>query len=195
VTRVFSSPQLTNTLQFRDPRELVQGHSEEEGQASPMSTNHYTQGGALLFSLGMPVHSLTTFHPPPVHIFKLWQTYLDNINPLSKIIHTPTVQRHILEAVGNLNNISKPMEALMFAIYAAAVNSMENRDCENTLGDSRSTLLVRYLVAAQEALIRASFLKTLDIVVLQAFTIFLVSLPGSFIVVFSQCGCAASQRK
>ena len=67
------------------------------------------------------------------------------------------------------------MEALMFAIYAAAVSSLDNDECVSTMGESRSVLLTRYSTATQQALIRAQYLKTSDLVVLQAYTLFLVS--------------------
>jgi hypothetical protein len=115
-----------------------------------------------------------------VHIFRLWQTFLDNVNPLSKVIHAPTVQYQILEATGNLTNISKGVESLMFAIYAAAVNSVDDTECESILGESKSRVLPRYFMATQHALIRAGFLYSSDLVVLQAFTLFLVSNLPSF---------------
>src|SRR5277367_6379668 len=69
-------------------------------------------------------------HPEPVQMFTLWQTFLDNVNPLVKLFHAPTVQQLILEASSNLDNASASTEALMFAIYLCAVTSLRNDDCE-----------------------------------------------------------------
>ncbi|KAK6845968.1 C6 transcription factor [Apiospora arundinis] len=33
---------------------------------------------------------LSTLHPEPIQIFRLWQIYLDNVDPLLKVTHTPT---------------------------------------------------------------------------------------------------------
>jgi hypothetical protein len=132
-------------------------------------------GGSLLFGITSRVPSLTALHPQPVHIFRLWQTFLDNVNPLSKVIHAPTVQHQILEASANLEKVSRSMESLMFAIYATSVNSMDNRECETMLGESKQILLTRFVKAAERALIRACFLKSTELVVLQALTLFLVS--------------------
>ena len=141
----------------------------------PDSTEH--DGGSLLFGITSPMTSLTltALHPQPVHIFRLWQTFLDNVNPLSKVIHAPTVQHQILEAIANLENVSRSMESLLFAIYATSVNSMNNKECETILGESKQILLTRFVKATERALIRASFLKSTDLVVLQALTLFLVS--------------------
>jgi len=91
-------------------------------------------GGSLLFGITSRVPSLTALHPQPLHIFRLWQTFLDNVNPLSKVIHAPTVQHQILEASANLEKVSRSMESLMFAIYATSVNSMDKKQCEIMLG-------------------------------------------------------------
>jgi hypothetical protein len=135
--------------------------------------------------LGPPIPSLAEFHPQPVHIFKLWQIFLDNVNPLSKVVHAPTVQYQILEATGNLGKISKGVECLMFAIYAAAINSLDDSECQSVLGEPKATAMIKYFLATQQALIRAGLLYSSDLVVLQAFTLFLVRLLTSLDVVLS----------
>lgn len=110
-----------------------------------------------------------------MQIFRLWQTFLDNVNPLVKILHTPTVQQLVLEASGNLKAVSKSMNALMFAIYVSAVNSLSNAECEGMIGQGKSVLLAKYYLGTQQALISAAFLKSSDMVVLQAYVLFLVS--------------------
>lgn len=114
-------------------------------------------------------------HPQPVQIFRLWQTFLDNVNPLVKILHTPTVQQLVLETSGNLKDVSKSITALMFAIYLSAVNSLSNAECESMVGQGKSVLLANYYLGSQQALISAGFLKSSDLVVLQAYVLFLVS--------------------
>ena len=138
--------------------------------------------GGLVFGSSSAATSLTSLHPQPVHVFRLWQTFLDNVNPLSKILHAPTTQQLILEIAGDLDNVSKGVEALLFAIYAAATGSLSNLECENMFGEARSTLLARYRLGTQQALIRAEFLRSSQLMILQAFVIFLVSLPHFFAV-------------
>ena len=154
---------------------LHRPEADDERYDSPMTGSSHADGGSFLFSSTIPATSLTALHPQPVHIFRLWQTFLDNVNPLSKLLHAPTMQHQVLATMGNPGSLSKSMEALMFAIYAAAVASLDNDECMSTMGESRSALLTRYSMATQQALIRAHYLKTSDLVVLQAFTLFLVS--------------------
>ena len=117
---------------------------------------------------------LAEFHPSPLHIFKLWQAFLENVNPLTKIIHAPTVQQQILEATSDLPNVGKELEALMFAIYCIALVSMQPADIEKSFGESKRTLLSKYRQGAQLAFKNASLLRTSSLTVLQAFMFYLV---------------------
>lgn len=107
--------------------------------------------------------------------FMLWQTFLQNVNPLSKVIHAPHVQPQVLEASKDFDSVSKPAIALLFAIYAAAVMSLKEEDCQAQLNMTKTALLGRYFSAAQQALSAASFMKSRNFVTLQAFVVFLVS--------------------
>jgi len=69
--------------------------------------------------------NFSAFHPPPPLILALWPVFLSNVDPMLKILHTPTVQTLILEASGDLNSITRPVELLIFAIFSAAVASMD----------------------------------------------------------------------
>jgi hypothetical protein len=118
--------------------------------------------------------NLADFHPSTVQIFRLWQKFVENVNPITKIIHVPTVQRELLEASVNLQEVSKPFESLMFAIYASAITSLSNEECEKLTNISKQQLRKRYHIVAQQALTRAGVFGTMDIVVLQAALLLLV---------------------
>jgi len=140
----------------------------------------YPEPESILMGFGDgPSKDLSSFHPPVVHIFRLWQIYLENVNPLVKMFHAPTVQQMILEASGNVSNISKPNEALIFTIYFLAVTSLTNPECETMFGESRQKLLSKYAQVSQQALINARFLKSLNLTTLQALVQFLVGQPTS----------------
>ncbi|MCJ1471357.1 hypothetical protein MMC07_010005 [Pseudocyphellaria aurata] len=159
---------------LRNSGENFQFSSEEEKVAQATGTTSRTlrpDGGQLIFALG-PART-QVLHPQPVQIFRLWQTFLDNVNPLVKILHTPTVQQLVLEASGNLKFVSKSMNALLFAIYLAAVSSLSNAECEIIVGQERSVLLANFYLGARESLISAGFLSSSDLVVLQAYVLFL----------------------
>lgn len=67
---------------------------------------------------------LKSLHPLPSQIPFYWQTFLENVNPLVKIIHIGTMNKVIRDVQNNLDSLSKSTEALMFAIYFATVTSM-----------------------------------------------------------------------
>lgn len=118
---------------------------------------------------------LKAMHPKPLIIFRLWQIFLDNINPLTKVIHAPTTQQRLLDASGKLEDISIEWEALMFAIYFSAIQSMSTYECQTIMGESKGVLIRKYQAAVRGALLRAKFLSSLDILLVQAFALYLLS--------------------
>ncbi|KAM0260064.1 hypothetical protein ACHAQJ_002988 [Trichoderma viride] len=135
-------------------------------------------------SLFLPTHLYTAvgqleLHPDPKHVFKLWQTFADNVNPLIKIIHAPTLQEKILETAWTLESTAKPLEATMFAVYALAVASMKPANCIHLFGEGKQVLVNRYRIGALRALSGTDLLSTRDVEVLQALTLVLMIDPQS----------------
>ncbi len=119
--------------------------------------------------------TLLELHPRPQHIFKLWQIFVEQTNPLTKILHVPTLQQRIVETSWNLQAISKPTEAILFAIYVLAVVSISSSDCQTQFGSDKATLLKRYKSGAIRSLMAAYLFCTRDLEVFQAFVLLLVS--------------------
>ncbi|ROW02361.1 hypothetical protein VSDG_02597 [Cytospora chrysosperma] len=80
------------------------------------------------FVIGGSTTPVTDFHPPGVQVLQLWQIYLEKVNPLLKITHTPTIQGQLVEAAANPAKIPKPLEALMFSIYFIAITAMTDEE-------------------------------------------------------------------
>jgi hypothetical protein len=72
--------------------------------------------------------NLKSLHPLPSQIPFYWQTFLENVNPLVKILHVPTMSKTIKEVQNNLESLSKSTEALMFSIYFATITSMNGTE-------------------------------------------------------------------
>jgi hypothetical protein len=167
---------------FRDSKELLDDSSDDdeghfETQDNPFTPEMFSaDGSSLLFGTPKSAPSLRHLHPQPVQIFQLWQKYLENVDFSIKVFHTPTIQKVVLDASGNLNNLPKTVEALLFAIYAMSVTSLSDAECHTMLGEPKSIVGQRFRSGAQHALVNANFLKTADIMVLQAFVLFLVCL-------------------
>jgi hypothetical protein len=163
--------------EFRESSEILEESTDEETPDIHIaSSESYALGSAGLL-LGFPRSSinLRSLHPNPVQIFKLWQLYLDNINPLVKLFHAPTVQQIISDASGDLDDIPRNVEALLFAIYCITIESLSDGDCLNLFGQSKAVASQRFRSGAQYALINANLLKSSDLMVLQAFALFIVS--------------------
>jgi hypothetical protein len=139
----------------------------------------YDTNDHLLFCSRNTSIDLSALHPNQIHIFKLWQIYLENVNPLLKVTHTPTLQSRIIDAAGNVARINPNLEALMFSIYCVAVHSITQTDCHTIFGLSRQDALANYQLGAREALLNCGFLKTVDLDCLTALHLYLVSLLSS----------------
>jgi len=178
------------TDEFQDPKEILEESSEDENEndddaeSETVAEANQRKLHAIIrdpADLIFPVKGidgaldLRSLHPQPVQIFMLWQAFVDNVNPLMKILHVPTTQKALLDATADLSHVSKAMEALLFGIYVIAVSSMEEAQCQSTLQESKALALNKFRIGAQQALRGAGILKTSDMMVLQAFVLFLVS--------------------
>jgi hypothetical protein len=127
--------------------------------------------------MGSQQTDLSHLHPAPLDIFRLWQVYLDNVHPLFKVTHTPTLQPRMIAAAGDLKSITPTMEALMFGIYRCAVMSLSEDDCALMFRTvNQDQLLDRFQFASQQALMKANFLRSSDRECLTALFLYLVSL-------------------
>jgi hypothetical protein len=133
----------------------------------------HADGGTLLFRSFSP-KGMRYLHPETPQIFQLWQIYLNNVNPIVKLLHAPSTQQLILEAASDLDHISRPMEALLFSMHLCAIASMNDETSRRVLGASRSDLMAKFSRAAEQALINANFLRSTNILLLQALSLYLV---------------------
>ncbi|EPE05413.1 fungal specific transcription factor domain-containing protein [Ophiostoma piceae UAMH 11346] len=124
--------------------------------------------------------TLADLQPAPAHIFQLWQIYLERVNPLTKIIHVPTLQPYLVEASSGSHNLPQSVKTLLFAIFTLATVSMTPDECLSILGYSRETALQRFSNGVRVSLVRTNFLKAYDLETLQGLVIYLISLQGRY---------------
>lgn len=129
----------------------------------------------MLFGSRQTAVELYTLHPEPAQLFRLWQVYLDNVNPLLKVTHTPTLQGRIVEAAANLKEIPSTLEALMFGIYCMAILSLTAEECETMFKQTKYELSTRFQFGCQQALLNSNFLRTGSRECLTALFLYLVS--------------------
>ncbi|KAI4140836.1 MAG: hypothetical protein LQ341_003683, partial [Variospora aurantia] len=152
-----------------DPTE-EEGDYPSPGSGSSASANH--QG--FIFSFSSTILSLRNFHPPAHQILTYWEVYKENVDPLVKVIHRPSLEKTLADEAKELDHISKPLECMMFSIYFAAVTSLSDEECLSMTGMEKESALKKYRFAFEQAMARAGFLSTTEMVIIQAFTIFLI---------------------
>ncbi|KAF4552830.1 Fungal specific transcription factor domain-containing protein 15 [Elsinoe fawcettii] len=163
--------------EVEDLKGILNEESDEEDDASPGSSAHipgHHQGW--MFSFSSQSVDMLALHPIPMQIETYWSIYKDRVDPLVKVLHIPSITPTILTSASHLANLSKGFEALLFAIYYGATTSLSPEECLSRLGEERSVLLSRYRFAVEQALARANFLTAEELVILQAFVIFLMCL-------------------
>ncbi|KAI1333599.1 fungal-specific transcription factor domain-containing protein [Xylariaceae sp. FL0016] len=141
--------------------------------AHPYVDQHVDHHGFIMGYSSSEV-DLRKLHPLPSQIPFIWQIYTENVDPLVKILHVPTMNKVIREVRTNLDSITPGQEALVFSIYYAAVTSMEEDEVKTNFGVDKSDLINRYRFATEQSLAKAKFLTTSELVVAQALVLFLV---------------------
>ncbi|KAK4863466.1 hypothetical protein LT330_002244 [Penicillium expansum] len=128
--------------------------------------------GAILGSM----QSITGQHPGYEEANKLWNAYVQNVEPLCKVLHIPTVAKMVKTVSKEPYMASKSDECLLFAIYHFAVFSMSDADCLREFNQSRNDLISKYRTVVYQTLINVSWLNTTSMPVLQAYTLFLIAM-------------------
>lgn len=144
---------------------------ESEASNSPATRS------ARILGVDLQKTRLRSLHPSQSQILMLCTFFVDNVDPIFKVMHVPTLKRSVLDASNSLDNIigGRSMEALLFAMYYAAITSLSLEDCKKYFQEDRCTLLDRYRSGTEVALANADILTSPDMTALQALVIFLVS--------------------
>lgn len=155
-------------------------YDEEEHSPEPSHTPSEIRDAhtSMLFgSKPIPPQKLRLLHPSPQHMNTLGNLYARNCDPMFKTLHIPSLEKLILHASNNFQEIpyGNYVEALLFAVYYCAVVSLRQEECLEYFQDRKEHLLVRYRSGTETALANADMLNTKELGTLQALVIFLVS--------------------
>lgn len=135
------------------------------------------------YGASTPKQDLLNLHPTYDVAMKLWKLYVRNVDPIVRIIHLPTGLEMVQRAAANPSTMSKVTEALLFAIYFFAVSSTPKDEFKREfrqLGPACDSLEERYHLACRQALSSCHFLKTTELVVLQAYVLFLLAVRQKY---------------
>ena len=155
---------------------------EEDSQISGQSpADTSTSQSSLLFgSPPLRQRELRLLHPPPAQLITLCYCYQRNVDPMAKVLHIPSLQKLVMSAAANIDAIPSGnyVEALLFAMYYAAITSLSQEECLQKFHDGKNSLLARYRSGTESALSNANLLNTKEIGTVQALVVFLVSVFG-----------------
>lgn len=101
----------------------------------------------------------------------LWQTFLNRVEPLVKVIHVPTAQLHVFAAINRPESVCADLRALVFAICFAATTTLLADDTQNEI---RHAHLRRYQQGMELSLYQSEFLDAPTLISLQAMVIYQV---------------------
>jgi hypothetical protein len=89
---------------------------------------------------------------PQVLMISLWQKYLENVDPILKILHTSSTQKQLMGNARGQEVASPPTECLMSAIHYAAVVTISVEDCRVEFNQNKSDMVKRYLSMTNQKL-------------------------------------------
>lgn len=160
-------------------RDIIAAPEDEEDDHDVLysdASSNKSNTNPALFGYRSVAHSLRPFHPQLYQAVSLFSVFSENVQPLLPIFHMPTLSRDYWDAIASLDSVDRNTEALVFAIYYAAIISMPAEQCSAVMGLTRDVAVERYRFAVEQALARADLLNTQSVVLLQAVVLFLSAL-------------------
>ncbi|KAK2756799.1 hypothetical protein FQN54_005245 [Arachnomyces sp. PD_36] len=149
--------------------------SDEETPPNGIGSAPADNSSVFLFGYHSMARTLRDLYPSEAVSQFLWATYDQNVAPLIKILYKPTAEGFITKVPREIEYLDKDSEALVFAVYFAAVASMKPHQIRAQFGDDHDATLLHYRFAVEQALARADFLHTQSLIVLQAAVLYLVT--------------------
>lgn len=156
-----------------DGEAQVSDDDEDETPSNGAELNHISD--PLTGAMTGRSKSLLDMHPPYDIARTLWTLYVENVDPICRVVHTPSMGPIVDSAARIPKQASKTIECLLFAVYHFAVVSMKEEQCLSIMKEPQGVVQARYRHATCQALVNASFLKTSELHVLQAYVLFLLS--------------------
>lgn len=161
-------------------KEAEEDESDEESTdlepVPPTSDCGPSGSNAALFGFRALAYSLLSYHPSLPQAINLFAVFTENVSPVMRLFHMPTLSRSYWDTIASLDSLDKNTEALLFAIYYATTISLSDEQCLSLLGVSRQAATEKYRFAVEQALARADLLNTHSMVLLQAAVLFLSAL-------------------
>ncbi|OAQ97691.1 hypothetical protein LLEC1_03572 [Akanthomyces lecanii] len=115
-------------------------------------------------------------HPPESHIMLFWHVFRENVEPMVRVLHNPTMASLVERALWHRHTLSTAEHALLFSIYYVSTAAMGEETIIREFSVSKGALLSRMRVLVEQALVAAKFATTADLTVFQALMFFVLVL-------------------
>ncbi|KAK0383752.1 hypothetical protein NLU13_9663 [Sarocladium strictum] len=157
--------------------------TEEPDESSMVESENLSPEGNSDLLLGGGEDATTSINdlqPDPVHAFRLWQLFLERVNPLLKVVHIPTLQPYVMDGAISIGNVPPNYQALIFAIYTISAMSVTDTEAPQMLGMSREEAMQRFSKGMKMALVKYDFMTNYDMAALQALVLYVTTLQGRY---------------
>ncbi|KAL6718136.1 hypothetical protein ACLMJK_004223 [Lecanora helva] len=165
------------TTEVEGLKQTMDDVSDDEDTPESVQSPPDSQTSTLFGSSILQTSELRQLHPNPNHISALCDIYVENVDPMAKVLHMPSFRSLVAHASSNIHDVpsNNYVEALLFSMYYSAVTSLTDDECMQQFQDSRHRLLARYKTGTETALANANMLSIAETGTLQALVIYLSS--------------------
>ncbi|KAF5548164.1 transcription factor [Fusarium napiforme] len=170
-------PWLTSSAQISEMRHILDEDTSDEETCQGIDSPAPHEDDDLLLARTSAL-SINDQAPLPFQILRLWQVFLERVNPMTKMIHTPTTEHLVIGAMTNHSNISHKNRALLYAIYLVSAVTLTGEESMTMLGLHKDEAVQIFTQGLKMALNKVNFLRNYDMVVLQALVLYLIALQG-----------------
>ncbi|SPO04185.1 uncharacterized protein DNG_06868 [Cephalotrichum gorgonifer] len=156
-------PALTTTLARNNQLEL-----RESSVHNPMG----------ILSATSSTHTSSSFFPSAQTALRLWSIYLERVESCTtlKVLHVPTDEVRVCATIDDLANAQPENLALCFAIFYAAIGTLQPGETQTLLDGDLVACQSRYKAGFEQALAEAEILDNPTLTLLCALTIYLSAL-------------------
>ncbi|OGM48671.1 C6 transcription factor [Aspergillus bombycis] len=169
-TRYINESFLSHVLEKEKELQTVIESPQSAGGGSTVFSPLRAEG--LLLNPEHAISDVTQLYPSRWEATQLWQVYLNNVNPLMRVVHIPTLLPKVYNAINAPSDVPADLSALLFAIYFAATTSLLSINEGDFLGGQKHVALQKYQRGLEVSLYNSSFLDSPTITSLQAMAIY-----------------------
>ncbi|EXF79248.1 C6 zinc finger protein [Colletotrichum fioriniae PJ7] len=166
-----------NVLDHLQFSKLSLEDNDAEQSTNPSGSTSVSERGDSIHQKSMDFDILAL---GPVEVLRLWQVFLERVNPMIKVIHVPSLEPLVFEAATDRFNLSPDLEALLCSINVVAIMALSEAESIQMLKLEKAKALRNSMSALKKAMSKVDFLRKYNMTTLQCLVLYLVSLQGQF---------------